>query len=157
VRNILVVFQTTREQTEHLALAVALGAVQGGADIRLRHLDPSPSSVLTHGEYGTLREADLLWADGLVVGVEAESSTEELKQFTNTIRQLGEQRKLSGKHAWVFGPVTPANASSETVIHLDSVMRAAGLVLLADASPSDAAIAATSESMNQIGHKMAQI
>ena len=60
MRNILVVFQTTQERTEHLALAVALGAVKGGADIRLRHLDPTPSSHLTHAEYGTLREADLL-------------------------------------------------------------------------------------------------
>jgi hypothetical protein len=157
VRNILVVFQTTREQTEHLALAVALGAVEGGADIRLRHLDPSPSSALTHAEYGTLREADLLWADGLVVGVEAESLTEELKQFTNTVRQLGEQRKLTGKHGWVFGPREEGGAESAVVVHLDSVMRAAGVVLLEDPSPSDTAIAANSESMNQMGHKMAQI
>jgi flavorubredoxin len=155
VRNILVVFQTMHERTEHLALAVALGAVKGGADIRLRHLDPSPSSVLTHGEYGTLREADLLWADGLVVGVEAASPTEELKQFTSMIRQLGEQRKLSGKHGWAFGPPTPGSADCEAVLHLASVMRAAGVVLLEAAS--DAAIAATSDSMNLIGRKMAQI
>lgn len=154
MRKILVVFQTTQEQTEHLALAVALGAVQGGADIRLRHLDPAPSSQLTHAEYGTLREADLLWADGLVVGVEAASPTEELNQFANLIRQLGEQRKLRGKHGWVFGPVTPAGANSDAVVHLDSAMRAAGMVLL---EAADAATAANSESMNQMGHKLAQI
>jgi multimeric flavodoxin WrbA len=157
VRKILVVFQTTQEPTEHLALAVALGAVQGGADIRLRHLDPSPSSKLTHGEYGTLREADLLWADGFVVGVEADSPTEQLKQFANTIRQLGEQQKLSGKHGWVFGPKNAGGANSAAVAHLDSVMRSAGMLLLEDASPSEAAIAATSESINQVGRKMAQI
>jgi hypothetical protein len=104
-----------------------------------------------------LREADLLWADGLVVGVEAASLTEELKQVTNLVRQLGEQRKLDGKHAWVFGPVKPGGASSDAVVHLDSVMRAADVVLLEDPSPTDAATAANSESMNQMGHKMAQI
>jgi hypothetical protein len=157
VRKILVIFQTTQERTENLALAVALGAVQGGADIRLRHLDPSPSSELTHREYGILREADLLWADGLVVGVEAESPGEELKQFTNIIRELGEQRKLAGKNGWAFGPAGPAGADCEAVVHLNSVMRAAGMVLLEYPSPSDAAIARTSESMNQIGRRMAQI
>jgi hypothetical protein len=149
VRNILIAFQATHQFTESLALAVALGAVQGGANIRLRHLDPSPAAELTHAAYGVLREADLLWADSLIVGVEAAAPTEELKQFANAIRQLGEQGKLAGKIGWAFGP--PGTSDCEAIVHLHSAMRDADMVLL----QSEAA-GLTPESMNQVGRAMAQ-
>ena len=59
MQSVLVIFQTTQQPTEGLALAFGLGAVQAAANIRLRHLDPSPAAELAHAVYGTLRAEDL--------------------------------------------------------------------------------------------------
>jgi len=61
LENILVIFEATEERTEGLALALGLGAVQHGANIRLCHLNPSPIANLAHQSYGRLKVDDLLW------------------------------------------------------------------------------------------------
>jgi hypothetical protein len=55
MQNVLILFQAATQQTEPQALAFGLGAVQVGGNIRLRHLDPSPSVELAHAGYGRLR------------------------------------------------------------------------------------------------------
>jgi hypothetical protein len=149
VQNILVAFQTAHQSIESLALAAALGAVQGGANIRLRHLDPSPAAELTHAAYGVLREADLLWADALIVGVESDATTSELNQFADIVRELGKQGKLAGKPGWAFGPA--GTSACEALAHLHSAMSDADMVLLEAES-----VAPTPESIGKIGHSMAQ-
>ena len=75
MKNVVVIFQATEQETESLALAFGLGAVQAGADIRLRHLNPSMATTLAHAGYGTLRVEDLRWAEGVAVFLESEDPT----------------------------------------------------------------------------------
>ena len=76
MQNVLIVFQATTQQTESLALAFGLGAVQAGGNIRLRHLDPSPSVELAHAGYGLLRADDLRWAEGVATFLESATFAE---------------------------------------------------------------------------------
>jgi hypothetical protein len=71
MQNILIIFQAATQETESLALAFGLGAVQAGGNIRLRHLDPSPSIELAHAGYGILRTDDLRWAEGVAILLES--------------------------------------------------------------------------------------
>ncbi len=67
--NIVVLFDSGVESVEQLALAAALGAVQGSAFIRLRRF---PGTAETR-EYVTPRDADLEWAHAFVVAARAVS------------------------------------------------------------------------------------
>jgi hypothetical protein len=71
--NVLVIFYSTSGRTEKLALAAAVGAVQARANIRLRRLtdsgEGSLESVRMRREYVPPREADVLWADAVIVGI----------------------------------------------------------------------------------------
>jgi len=72
MQNIIVIFEATDERVEGFALAFGLGSVQRGANIRLRHLNPSPEAHLAHQSYGTLQPNDLLWAEGVAVFLESD-------------------------------------------------------------------------------------
>lgn len=80
----LVTFWSRTGRTEKLALAAALGAVQARANIRLRWLREDVDERLVgevpgwsenrermSGEYVAPREADLAWADAVIVGAPA--------------------------------------------------------------------------------------
>jgi hypothetical protein len=101
--HVLVVFQADTEQTEQLALAVGVGAVESEAGIRLRRLRTPGAVEVGHKGYGTLREADLLWADTVVVGLEDErAGTEELDGLLVILKEL-DPDQMKGKRAWTFG------------------------------------------------------
>jgi len=101
--HVLVVFQADTEQTEQLALAVGVGAVESEAGIRLRRLRTPGAVEVGHKGYGTLREADLLWADTVVVGLEGErAGTEELNGLLVILKEL-DPSQMKGKRAWTFG------------------------------------------------------
>lgn len=101
--HVLVVFQADTEQTEQLALAAGVGAVESEAGIRLRRLRGPGAAEVGHKGYGTLREADLLWADTVVVGLEGErAGTEELDGFLAILKEL-DPGQMKGKRAWTFG------------------------------------------------------
>jgi len=61
--NVVIVFDSRDESIERLALAAAVGAVQGRAFIRLRRFPGTPD----HREYVTPRDADAEWADAFLV------------------------------------------------------------------------------------------
>ena len=75
--NVLVIFYSCCGNTEKLALAAAVGAVQARANIRLRRLTdtgeeiPECKEALTRmrKEYVPPKAADLLWADAVIVGM----------------------------------------------------------------------------------------
>src|SRR5215469_9129303 len=72
--NILVIFYSCSGETETLALAAAVGAVQARANIRMRRLpDNSSESNETlarmRREYVPPAAADALWADAVIVGM----------------------------------------------------------------------------------------
>ena len=85
--NVLVVFYSRFGATERLALAAAVGAVQGRANIRLRRLaDAADEGTIAsmpgwlesrkrmNRQYVTPREADVGWADAILVGIPAGSA-----------------------------------------------------------------------------------
>jgi multimeric flavodoxin WrbA len=72
--NVLVIFHSCSGETEKLALAAAVGAVQARANIRMRRLpDNSTESneALTRmrREYVAPTTADTLWADAVIIGI----------------------------------------------------------------------------------------
>ena len=104
--NVVVVFYSRTGSTERLALAAAVGAVQGRANIRLRRLaDPEGEAIdEEHGErmnteYVAPREADAAWAEAIVVGMPAgaDSLSAEFEQYFNSLAALRDQGKFEGK------------------------------------------------------------
>ena len=75
--HVLVIFGSPSELTEQLALAAAVGAVQGRANIRIRRLSNSDElAVLTdefrirlQREYVSPTPADTLWADAIIIAM----------------------------------------------------------------------------------------
>lgn len=104
LKNFVIAFQATREQTEGLALALGLGAVQGGADIRLRHLAPSGDAQLAHQGYGRLKTADLQWAECVAVGLESAEAGEALEELAKIAPAPALSKSSAQKRALVFGP-----------------------------------------------------
>jgi NAD(P)H dehydrogenase (quinone) len=110
--NVVVVFYSRMGSTERLALAAAVGAVQGRAFIRLRRLpDPADESNVDtvpgwkenrermNREYVAPRETDATWADAIIVGMPAgaDSLSAEFEQYFNSLASLREQGKFEGK------------------------------------------------------------
>ena len=111
--HVLIVFQADTERTEQLALAVGVGAVESEAGIRLRRLRMPGAVEVGHKDYGTLRVADLLWADTVVVGIEGErAGTEELDGLRVILKEL-DPGQMKGKRAWTFGAEGIASGRTE--------------------------------------------
>jgi hypothetical protein len=128
--NVLVMFQADSEDTEQLALAVSVGAVEAEASIRLRRL-AAPSAVeMGHKGYGKLQAADLLWANIVVVGLEA--ATPKTEELGGLISLLGEANpgELNGKQAWTFSQEGLTATRSEAQIFVESALQAAGIAVL---------------------------
>jgi hypothetical protein len=134
--NVLVMFQADSEQTEQLALAVAVGAVEAEANIRLRRLAAPGAVEVAHKGYGKLQATDLLWADTVVVGLESPTPrAEELGGLLSLLTELDPGR-LEGKQAWTFGRAGLTSGQSEAQIFVESALRVAGLVVLPIVVPS---------------------
>ena len=75
--NVLVIFCSSGEITEQLALAAAVGAVQSRASIRIRRLpadEEEPASgkeplTRMQREYVPPTRADAIWADAVIIGM----------------------------------------------------------------------------------------
>jgi hypothetical protein len=99
--NVLVVFYSRRGQTERLALAAGLGAIQMRGNIRLRRVadtaaratieaDPAWSEHLERMnlDYVTPRPADALWADVIVLAT-PDDSPAEATAYVESLATLG--------------------------------------------------------------------
>lgn len=115
--NVVVVFYSRTGSTERLALAAAVGAVQGRANIRLRRLTDSADEATIESdpawkenlarmnkEFVAPREADAVWADAIVLGTPggADTLSTEFKRYFDTLHALRAQGKLEGKIGAVF-------------------------------------------------------
>jgi len=78
--NVVVLFNSGDEVVERLALAAAVGAVQGRAFIRLRRFHGTPESR----EYVTPRDPDAEWAHAFIIGGAA--SSEEARLWIERLR-----------------------------------------------------------------------
>ncbi len=127
--NFLIAFQATEELTEGLALALGLGAVQRGGNIRLRHLTPAGqagAARLAHQGYGRIKGDDVVWAECLAVGVEAERPEAELEELLTAVRAVPDRGGLRRKRAVVFG------SSAAGVAYVGEALRGAGIALPAE-------------------------
>lgn len=120
MERVLVVFQAAEAKTEGLALGFGLGAVEGGANIRLRHLPGSTPASLQHQGYGRLKDEDIAWAEVIGVGIEAPEPAEELVSFLDQVRTYWEKNPGLKKTAYLFG--CGAQAKSVTLVK-DSLSR----------------------------------
>jgi multimeric flavodoxin WrbA len=115
--NVVVVFYSRTGSTERLALAAAVGAVQGRALIRLRRLPDSADEATIESapewkenrarmnkEFVAPREADAVWADAIIMGTPAEGDvlSTEFKRYFDTLDVLRAQGKLEGKIGAAF-------------------------------------------------------
>ena len=72
--NVLVIFSSCTGDTEKLALAAAVGAVQGRANIRLRRLPDESSGngedlLRMRREYVPPTARDTAWADAVIIAI----------------------------------------------------------------------------------------
>lgn len=148
VTNFLITFEATEELIEGLALALGLGAVQRGGNIRLRHLSPPEASHLAHQGYGRLKTTDLDWAECLVVGVETSEPNADLEELLRVIGTYADRDALAAKRAFVFG------AQAAAVEYLREALRDAGMRLVED---DPAMRELSSERMMQAGNRLAQM
>ena len=146
MQNIVVIFQATSQHTESLALAVGLGAVQAGANIRLRHLDPSPVSELAHAGYGTLRVEDLRWAGGAAFILE--NPTAELPGDLRSALKAMVSDETTGQR-WFY--LFHSDADSAARRSAEAMLKAAGFTEL----PSSTQAGASIEQMTAVGHALA--
>jgi len=133
--HVLVIFQADTERTEQLALAVGVGAVESEASIRLRRLRKPGMLEVGHKGYGTLREADLLWADTVVVGLEEKTAgTEELNGLLEVVAAV-EAGQMKGKKVWTFGAEGIAAEKTEAQTAAEGSLLASGMTLASMKAP----------------------
>jgi NAD(P)H dehydrogenase (quinone) len=115
---VVVTFYSRSGETERLATAAAVGAVQARAGIRMRRLpDADPNATLArypqakeslermHTEYVPPKEADILAADALILGLPADvgPSAAECSPYFQLLMRLHAEGKLAGKAAAAVG------------------------------------------------------
>ena len=121
--HVLIIFQSNTEPIERLALAVAVGAVEAEGMIRLRRLAAPGAPEVGHQSYGTIKRADLEWAETVVVGLEhAEPVAEELGPLLELLSEGG----LEGKRGWTFGEDGPGGSSAARTL-VEEALRGAGI------------------------------
>jgi hypothetical protein len=127
LKQIVVIFQATNEATERLALAVALGALQEGAKIRLRLI--GSGLELDHRGYIAAKDDDLLWANGLVLALEDRYTLEHVAELTSQISRLSHQVPMTTKWAYVFSAQEAREYSADAVVFAQDELHNAGFYL----------------------------
>jgi hypothetical protein len=153
MKNVLVIFQAATQQTESLALAFGLGAVQAGGNIRLRHLDPSPSVELAHAGYGRLRGDDLRWAEGVAIFLESA----EMGDLKLALEEMAGDPPTSQKWALLFD----AGSDPESTRLVRAMLLDRGFKEVLDQeiqeAKDDLSNSASVEAMTHTGQKFASI
>lgn len=117
--TVVVTFYSREGETERLAHAAAVGAVQARALIRLRRVGDAASVAQAgdalrrmHREYVVPREADIVAADALVIASrpDVDASAPEWSPFVELLERLHAEGRLAGKTAAVVD--TGASAAS---------------------------------------------
>jgi hypothetical protein len=132
--NVLVVFYSRHGVAERLALASALGAIQGRANIRLRRVaDRADRSVIDaspawrqnldrmNRDYVVPRPADPAWADVIVLATPADAAV-EVEAYCASLSALG---PMQGK---IAAPLTPGDANALAQIY--AAAACAGMIVI---------------------------
>jgi hypothetical protein len=148
VTNFLIAFEATQEFTEGLALALGLGAVQRGGNIRLRHLSPPEAAHLAHQGYGRLKAEDLAWAECLAVGIEAAEPNADLEELLRVVRAFPDRDALAAKRVIFFG------AQPSAVEYVREAFRGLGMLTIEE---DLAGLELSPERMMLAGNRMAEM
>ena len=151
--NILVVFYSRDGSVEALAKAVAEGAREAGAEVRLRRVPDIVSSAVMAkvpgweersksmlAEYGAPSPGDAEWADGIIFGTPTRfgNTSAELKAFIDSLGGLWFQGKLNGKAAGAFtSSAGPHGGNEATVISLYIPMAHLGFIIVPNGYTSE--------------------
>jgi multimeric flavodoxin WrbA len=129
---VVVTFYSRSGETERLATAAAVGAVQARAGIRMRRLmEPDGDAAIAQHpdsaaeirrmrtEYVPPREADLLAADAIVLALpdDVESSSPVCAGFLELLRAAAADGRLAGRAAAVIGARRASGAIRDTLAH----------------------------------------
>lgn len=129
--RILIAFYSRTGVTEALADAIAAGAREVGADVRLRRarefvgqdvMERSPgwreAAAAMNGRHAAPTEADAEWADAIVFGSPSRfgAPAAELKAFIDSLGGLWFQGRLTGKAASAFASSSTIHGGNETTI-----------------------------------------
>lgn len=144
--KVLIAFYSRSGVTEALANAIAEGARNAGAEVRLRRAREfvSPEVMARapgwkeqadamNKKYEAPTEADAEWADAIVFGTPTRfgATTAELKAYIDSLGGLWFQGKLNGKVGSVFGSSsTPHGGNESTLISLYNPMAHLGLIIV---------------------------
>lgn len=144
--NVLVIFYSRGGLTERLAILLAEGAIQGGANIRLRRSrDVMPESLIAgdpqwranrdrmHEEFAAPRIQDVEWADVVAFGTPAAPAATG-PELATTLAEIGLQissEVLRGKGATAFTSSYGYTQGAELAVNdLASRLLQLGLVTL---------------------------
>jgi NAD(P)H dehydrogenase (quinone) len=147
--NVLVVFYSRRGDTEKMALAAGVGALQARANIRLRRVASRADQRTIDADvrwretlermkmdYIEPRAMDADWAELVVVATPADAM-EEILEYVGGLHGAG----LKGKTA---APLV-AGANSSATERLCAACSAAGLLMAGDARPGPSDVSAARE------------
>ncbi len=144
--NVLVIFYSRYGNTRLLADAVADGARQAGAEVRVRRvIDLAPENVMRQDQdwwtartqmsqiYAEPTEDDLLWADAVIFGCPTRfgSPPAELKLFIDKLGSLWVQGKLVDKIGSAFVTTGTVHGGNEITVHsLLTTMMHFGMIIV---------------------------
>ncbi len=143
--RVAVVYYSATGNVHGLAKAVAEGAEEAGAEVRLRHVEELASELLiSQNQYwGRHRSivaeqpvaslADLEWADGIAFGTPTRfgNVAAQLKQFIDQAGRLWQEGKLADKVATSFTSSQTTHGGQEsTILALNNTFYHWGMVVL---------------------------
>ncbi|MGY1750252.1 MULTISPECIES: NAD(P)H:quinone oxidoreductase [unclassified Modestobacter] len=144
--KIAVVYYSSTGNTHQLAAALAEGAADAGAEVRLRRVpELAPAEAIasnplwqahvdtTAGEVEEATPADMEWADGYALGTPTRFGTPaaQMKQFIDTLGGLWFTGKLANKGATAFTSAQNVHGGNEsTILTLFNVFSHFGAVIV---------------------------
>lgn len=144
--RLLVAFYSRSGVTEQLALGIAEGARQSGADVRIRRIRElvpddtmrrvagwSESAAAMNARYDAPTEADAEWADGLVFGSPTRfgGASSELRAYLDSLGGLWFRGGMLGKAGAAFTSTSTVHGGNETtILSLYPAMAHLGLVIV---------------------------
>jgi NAD(P)H dehydrogenase (quinone) len=143
--KVLVVYYSATGSVHRLAEAVAAGASDAGAEVRLRQVaELAPSSAIaTNPDWVAHREAtghvglatldDLEWADGFAFGTPTRygAPAAQLKQFIDSASSLWHEGKLADKAVTTFVSSAEQHGGQEsTILSLSNVFYHWGSIIV---------------------------